>query len=87
MAIEIEPKTKTFAEIYESQGYYKEAIYIYIELLKENPLDNSLINSIKRLQSLISEENAAKKRAAELQISALGNFLQKVYAYRVSRLN
>lgn len=79
-----EPKTKTFAEIYESQGHYKEAIYIYIDLLKENPLDNSLSDSIKRLQSLIGEENAGKKKVAEAQTSALNNFLQKAYAYKVS---
>ncbi len=76
-----ESKTKTFAEIYESQGHYKEAIYIYIDLLKENPLDNNLSDSIKRLQSLISEKNAGKKKAAEAQISALNDFLRKAHDY------
>lgn len=79
-----EQKTKTFAEIYESQGHYKEAIHIYIDLLKENPLDDSLADSVKRLQSLINEENSAKKRIVEAQISTLNNFLQKAHAYKVN---
>lgn len=82
MATEL--KTKTFAELYESQGHYKDALNIYIDLLKENPLDDSLADSIKRLQSLINEENASKKRSADAQVSAIDNFLQKVYAYKVS---
>ena len=82
MATEL--KTKTFAELYESQGHYKDALNIYIDLLKENPLDDSLADSIKRLQSLINEENAGKKKAADAQISDINNFLQKAYAYKVS---
>ena len=82
MATEL--KTKTFAELYESQGHYKDALNIYIDLLKENPLDNSLADSIRRLQSLINEENAGKKKTADAQISAINNFLQKAYAYKVS---
>ena len=82
MATEL--KTKTFAELYESQGHYKDALNIYIDLLKENPLDDSLADSIKRLQSLINEENAGKKKTADAQISVINNFLQKAYAYKVS---
>ncbi|MGC8554806.1 MAG: tetratricopeptide repeat protein [Candidatus Acidulodesulfobacterium sp.] len=79
-----EPKTKTFAEIYESQGHYLEALNIYIDLLKENPFDEESLDNIKRLQSLIKtdKENDDKKR--QNLISALENFLQKTYAYKKS---
>ena len=83
----LEPKTKTFAGIYESQGHYAEALNIYIDLLKENPLDEELADNIKRLQSLIKEANEGKKRAAETQISSLETFLQKTYAYRETLRN
>ncbi len=78
----LEAKTKTFAEIYESQGHYGEALNIYIDLLKENPLDEESADNVKRLQSLIKEAKDGKKRAAETQISALETFLQKACAYR-----
>ncbi|MHB1661482.1 MAG: hypothetical protein ACYCTD_05225 [bacterium] len=79
-----EPKTKTFAAIYESQGHYAEALNIYIDLLKENPLDEELTDNLKRLQSLIKEVNDEKKKVAETKISALESFLQKTYAYKNS---
>jgi hypothetical protein len=78
----LEAKTKTFAEIYESQGHYAEALNIYIDLLKENPLDEESADNVKRLQSLVKEANDGKKRAAETKIYALETFLQKAYAYR-----
>jgi len=78
----LEAKTKTFAEIYESQGHYAEALNIYIDLLKENPLDEESADNVKRLQLLIRAANDGKKRASETQISALETFLQKAYAYR-----
>ena len=78
----LEPKTKTFAEIYESQGHYAEALNIYIDLLKENPLDEESADNIKRLQSLIKEISEGNKKAAEIQISALETFLQKAYSYK-----
>ena len=78
----LEAKTKTFAEIYESQGHYAEALNIYIDLLKENQLDEESADNVKRLQSLVKEANDGKKRAAETQIYALETFLQKAYAYR-----
>ena len=78
----LEAKTKTFAEIYESHGHYAEALNIYIDLLKENPLDEESADNVKRLQSLVKEANDGKKRAAETQIYALETFLQKAYAYR-----
>jgi|GEM_PF-2739024 hypothetical protein len=78
----LEAKTKTFAEIYESQGHYAEALNIYIDLLKENPLDEESADNVKRLQLLIRTANDGKKRASETQISALETFLQKAYAYR-----
>ncbi len=78
----LEPKTKTFAGIYESQGHYTEALNIYIDLLKENPLDEESADNIKRLQALIKKANDGKKRTAEIQISALETFLQKTYAYK-----
>lgn len=78
----LEAKTKTFAEIYESQSHYAEALNIYIDLLKENPLDEESADNVKRLQLLIKEANDGKKRAAETQIYALETFLQKAYAYR-----
>jgi Cu2+-containing amine oxidase len=78
----LEPKTKTFAGIYESQGHYIEALSIYIDLLKENPLDEESADNIKRIQALIREKGDAKKRAAEAQISLLESFLQKTYAYK-----
>ncbi len=78
----LEPKTKTFAEIYESQGHYADALNIYIDILKENPLDAESTGNIARLQSLIKETNLEKKRAAENRISALESFLQKTYTYK-----
>ncbi|MHB1545658.1 MAG: hypothetical protein ACYCSB_00405 [bacterium] len=78
----LEPKTKTFAEIYESQGHYAEALNIYIDMLKENPLDEEFTDNVKRLQSLIKEANEGNKRAVEIKISALETFLQKAYAYK-----
>lgn len=78
----IEPKTKTFAAIYESQGHYAEALNIYIDLLKDNPLDESLTDNLKRLQLLIKEADNEKKRVAEAKIFALESFLQKTRAYR-----
>ena len=78
----LEAKTKTFAEIYESQRHYAEALNIYIDLPKENPLDEESADNVKILQSLVKEANDGKKRAAETQIYALETFLQKAYAYR-----
>ncbi len=78
----LETKTKTFAEIYESQGHYKDAISIYIDILKDNPLDCTAIDNIKRLQALINEEGDIKKKVADIQIAALDDFMQKVHAYK-----
>lgn len=82
MVLELEAKTKTFAGIYESQGHYVEALNIYIDLLKKNPLDEDSADNIKRIQFLIKKSGEEKKRAEELQISALDTFLQKTYAYK-----
>ncbi len=78
----LEPKTKTFAEIYESQGHYSEALDIYIGMLKENPLDEESPDNIKRLQALIKTANENKKKTTETIISALENFLEKTGVYR-----
>lgn len=79
-----ETKTRTFAEIYESQGHLMKALNIYIELLRDNPLDTALTDNIKRLQILLIEEESEKKNKAEEKISSLNNFLQKFYAYRTA---
>lgn len=78
----IEPKTKTFAEIYESQGHHLKALNIYIDLLKENPLNDEYIDDIKRLQILIKSAIEDKDRKKQSVISALENFLQKTYVYK-----
>lgn len=78
----LETKTKTFAEIYESQGHYKDAIAIYIDILKEDPLDFTAVDNIKRLQTLINEESNSKKKMADVQIAALNGFMQQVQAYK-----
>lgn len=80
-----EPKTKTFAEIYESQGHYAEALNIYIGLLEENSLDEELTDNIKRLQALIRKLKDERKRAADAQIAYLESFLQKTYSYKNRR--
>ena len=77
-----EPRTRTFAGIYESQGHYSEALNIYIDLLKENPLDMELTGNIGRLQSLIIEEKESKERKIKAQVSALESFMEKTYAYK-----
>lgn len=81
----LEPKTRTFAEIYESQGHFAEALEIYIDLLKESQLDTSLTDIIKRLQSAIIEEKNSKRRRMEAQISALETFLKQAYIYKSGR--
>ena len=43
-------KTKTYAKILESQGFKKEALKIYEQLLKENKNDKEIIEAIKRLK-------------------------------------
>ena len=44
-------KTKTYAKILESQGFKKEALKIYEELLEKNKEDEEIINAIKRLKT------------------------------------
>ena len=44
-------KTKTYAKILESQGFKKEALNIYEQLLKENKGDKEIIKAIERLKS------------------------------------
>ncbi|MHB1703702.1 MAG: hypothetical protein ACYCS0_05700 [bacterium] len=75
-------KTKTFAEIYESQGHYLEALNIYIDLLKENPFDEESLSNIRRLQNLIKTEKENNNKKSQKAISVLENFLQKTYAYK-----
>ena len=82
--MDTQTKTKTFAEIYESQGHYLEALNIYIDLLKENPFDDESLDSIKRLQSLIKTDKENNNKKRQNVISALENFLQKTYAYKKS---
>lgn len=82
----MEQKTKTFAEIYESQGHYNKALTIYIELLKENPLDADLIDKIKDMQSLILSEKNKKKEAIAAKISLLNNLLDKIEIYKTKSI-
>ncbi|MHB1680296.1 MAG: tetratricopeptide repeat protein [bacterium] len=78
----MEQKTKTFAEIYESQGHYDQALNIYIDLLKENPLDADLIDKIKDMQNLILSEKNKKKKAIAAKINLFNNLLDKIEIYK-----
>jgi hypothetical protein len=78
----MEQKTKTFAEIYESQGHYEQALNIYIDLLKANPLDSELIDKIKNAQNLILSEKNKKKEFAAAKINLLNNLLAKIDSYK-----
>lgn len=82
----MEQKTKTFAELYESQGHYMDAMNIYIDLLKENPLDIELPDKIRKLQSLISEEKNKKKKIIEAKLTALDSLLDKFISYKAAGL-
>ncbi len=79
----MEQKTKTFAEIYESQGHYEQALDIYIDLLKANPLDFELIDKIRNTQNLILSERNKKKESAAVKINLFNNLLAKIERYRV----
>lgn len=82
----MEQKTKTFAEIYESQGHYNKALNIYIELLKENPLDADLIDKIKDMQNLILSEKNKKKEAIAAKINLLNSLLDKIEIYKTKSI-
>jgi tetratricopeptide (TPR) repeat protein len=82
----MEQKTKTFAEIYESQGHYDKALNIYIELLKENPLSVDLIDKIKDVQNLILSEKNKKKKAIAAKISLLSSLLDKIEIYKTKSI-
>ncbi len=82
----MEQKTKTFAEIYESQGHYNKALNIYIELLKENSLDVELIDKIKDMQNLILSEKNKKKEAIAAKISLLNSLLDKIEIYKTKSI-
>jgi len=43
-------QNKTYAKILESQGFFKEAFAIYKKLLKQNPNDVEIKQSLKRLK-------------------------------------
>jgi hypothetical protein len=45
------PLTKIYAKILETQGFKSEALEIYKKLLKKDPNDKELLESIKRLQT------------------------------------
>ena len=79
---EVTAKTKTFAEIYESQGHYADAMKIYIDLLIENPLDNELPDKIKRLQAIIAAEKKKKEKILNAQLAGLNTLLNKFLSYR-----
>ncbi|RZD15681.1 MAG: hypothetical protein EVJ46_09130 [Candidatus Acididesulfobacter guangdongensis] len=78
----MEQKTKTFAEIYESQGHYNQALDIYIDLLKSNPLDSELIDKIKNTQNLILSERNKRKESAAAKINLFNNLLAKIEIYK-----
>ena len=78
----MEQKTKTFAEIYESQGHYIKAMEIYVDLFKENSLDTELLNKIKNLQDLILIERDKKKKIADEKLAFLNSLLNKFLSYK-----
>lgn len=47
--------TPTIAELYESQGYYREALEIYQKLLKMDPKEVSFFEKIEELKKKIGE--------------------------------
>ena len=45
-------QNKTYAQILESQGFFKEAFVIYKNLLKQNPDDDEIKMALKRLKKI-----------------------------------
>jgi superfamily II RNA helicase len=50
-------QNKTYAQILESQGFFKEAFVIYQNLLKKNPQDKELKIALKRLKKIRTKFN------------------------------
>jgi len=45
-------QNKTYAQILESQGFFKEAFVIYKNLLQKNPQDKEIKEALKRLKKI-----------------------------------
>ena len=56
-------QNKTYANILESQGFFKEAFAIYKNLLTQNPNDNEIKKALKRLKKYrISFQNINEEK-------------------------
>jgi len=53
-------KNRLYAQFLESQGFIKEAIEVYQEILKQNPNDKEILQALKRLQKPKANKKALK---------------------------
>jgi superfamily II RNA helicase len=62
-------QNKTYAQILESQGFFKEAFVIYQNLLRKNPQDKELKVALKRLKKIRTKFNGTNNNIKEIFIN------------------
>jgi len=56
-------QNKTYAQILESQGFFKEAFVIYKTLLQKNPQDKEIKEALKRLKKIRTKFRGINQKA------------------------